>query len=85
MQFNFYFHDEDMLIKYALKNNLFSVEFLAVADLETFFGLTENAVGRGNTESCYILFYEKVNEEERLQRMSNSSEQKTKESKKHRL
>lgn len=61
------------------------VEFLAVADLETFFGLTENAVGRGNTESCYILFYEKVNEEERLQRMSNSSEQKTKESKKHRL
>jgi len=59
------------------------VDFLPAADLDTFFGLTDSAVGRGNTESGYILFYERVNEEQRLHK-SNSTEPKAKENKKHR-
>jgi len=63
----------------------FSVDFLAIGDLETFFGVTENSVCRGNMESGYILFYERVNEEQRLQKMNNATEPKAKENKKHRL
>jgi len=39
------------------------VDILTASDLDTFFGTTESSIGRGNTESGYILFYEKVDEE----------------------
>jgi hypothetical protein len=46
------------------------VDFLPQAELEAFFGLTESSAGRGNLESAYILFYERVNEEERAKKES---------------
>ena len=49
------------------------MDFLPQAELETFFGLTDSSAGRGNLESAYILFYERVNEEERARKESKQN------------
>jgi len=40
------------------------VDILTSSDLDTFFGTTDSTIGRGNTESGYILFYQKVEKSE---------------------
>ena len=63
------------------------VDILTASDLDTFFGTTESSIGRGNTESGYILFYQKVDEEkekeqnETTNHVSNSKSQKEKKNK----
>lgn len=52
------------------------VDYLPQSELETFFGLTDSSVGRGNLESAYILFYERVNEEERARHLAAQTESK---------
>ena len=40
------------------------MDILTSSDLDTFFGTTDSTIGRGNTESGYILFYQKVDKSE---------------------
>ena len=56
----------------------FLVDILTASDLDTFFGTTESSIGRGNTESGYILFYQKVDEEKEKEQNETTNHVSTK-------
>lgn len=57
---------------------VFLVDILTASDLDTFFGTTESSIGRGNTESGYILFYQKVDEEKEKEQNETTNHVSTK-------
>lgn len=74
------FDDEDGKIQFSFMvfQSFFSVDILTASDLDTFFGTTESSIGRGNTESGYILFYQKVDEEKEKEQNETTNHVSTK-------
>ena len=65
-------------ITFKFINIIILVDILTASDLDTFFGTTESSIGRGNTESGYILFYQKVDEEKEKEQNETTNHVSTK-------